>query len=109
MNCREGSHEDEASLSRHETLNKKRKTNPNHMNESFSKAMNALDSAEESRIMLAERQDERNKQILKMEEERFEAERTAAKERNALERRRVELEELRFTQEAKRAEERSKE
>ena len=77
------------------------------MNESFSKAMNALDSAEESRIMLAERKEELDKQRLKMEEECFEAERTAAQDRNAQERRRVELEELRFTQEAKRAEESS--
>ena len=104
INGREGSHKDEASLSGQETPNKKCKTNPNHMNESFSKAIDALDSAEESRIMLAERQDERDKQRLKIEEERFEAERTATKDRNALERRRVELEELRFTQEAKRDE-----
>ena len=79
------------------------------MNESLFKAMNELDSANESKIMLAEQQDERVKQRLKMEEERFEAERTAAKDRNELERRRVELEELRFTQEAKRAEEYRKE
>lgn len=47
--------------------------------------------------MLAERQDERDKQRTKMEEDRFEADRRAAKDINALERRHVELEEIRFT------------
>lgn len=61
----EGSHEDAASLSKHKTPNKKPKANSRKMNERFSRAMNALDFAEDSRIMLAERQYECDKQRLK--------------------------------------------
>lgn len=101
--------DEHSSGSRHEPRSKKRRINHARMNEGVSSAMASLDSAEKSRVQLAEKQDERDTKRLEIEQCRLESEKSAAETRDKLELRRIEIGEQRFSEDIRRAEESSKE